>query len=165
MSDKKVVKVAVKDLVDELQKNPSTRFSKQDFQTLVFGVLSDKDFNAKRYLLRGTELIENDADINGGMVKFLDKLLKHAGMVDPGERSKIIDSFEFSPKDVDWVTDAVDEAMSIYTECGKNMRMFRDKMLQLTIQKMTRSGKYDGKFTYKKKVIDRALEMKKRGSK
>lgn len=165
MSDKKVVKVAVKDLVDELQKNPSTRFSKQDFQTLVFGVLSDKDFKAKRYLLRGTELIENDADINGGMVKFLDKLLKHAGMVDPGERSKIIDSFEFSPKDVDWVTDAVDEAMSIYTECGKNMRMFRDKMLQLTIQKMTRSGKYDGKFTYKKKVIDRALEMKKRGSK
>ncbi|MDE6040943.1 MAG: hypothetical protein K2F99_05145, partial [Muribaculaceae bacterium] len=70
--------------------------------------------------------------------------------------------FEYGPRDVEWVTDAIDEATWIYTECGKNMRMFRAKMLQLTIQKMARSGKYDGKITYKKKVVDRMLDMEKR---
>ena len=129
---------------------------------LVYAVLSDKDFKSKRYMLRGTELIESDVDISAGMVKFLDKLLKHAGVAESSERAKIIDSFEYGTKDIDWVIDAVDEAMCIYTECGKNMRMFRDKMLQLTVQKMVRTGKYDGKVTYRKKVIDRALELKKR---
>lgn len=162
MSEKKTVKVTVNDLVEELKKNPSSRFSKQDFQMLVFGVLSDKDFKFKRYMLRGSELIESDVDINAGMIKFLDKLLKHAGVVDPVERSNIIEGFEYSPKEIDWIIDAVDEAMYIYTECGKNMRMFRDKMLQLTIQKMVRSGKYDGQITYKKKIIDRARELKRR---
>lgn len=163
MSDKKVVKAAVADLIEELKKNPSSRFSKQDFQMLVFGVLSDKEFKSKRYMLRGTDLIESETDIGGAMFKFLDKLLKHAGVVESSERTKIIDGFEYSPKDVEWVTDAVDEAMFIYTECGKNMRMFRDKMLQLTIQKMVRTGKYDGKVTYRKKVIDRAMELRRRG--
>lgn len=162
MSDKKAVKSAVNDLVEELKKNPSSRFSKQDFQMLVFGVLSDKEFKSKRYMLRGTELIESEVDIGGAMGKFLDKLLKHAGVVESSERTKIIEGFEYTPKDIDWVIDAVDEAMFIYTECGKNMRMFRDKMLQLTIQKMVRTGKYDGKVTYRKKVIDRAMELKKR---
>ncbi|MCM1230288.1 MAG: hypothetical protein NC489_09145 [Ruminococcus flavefaciens] len=162
MSDKKMVKVAVAEFTEELKKNPSSRFSKQDFQMLVFGVLSDKDFKSKRYMLRGSELIESEVDINSGMMKFLDKLLKHAGVVEASERAKIIDGFEYNPKDIDWIIDAVDEAMYIYTECGKNMRMFRDKMLQLTIQKMVRTGKYDGRITYKKKIIDRALEMKKR---
>lgn len=162
MSDKKNVKVAVEALTEDLKKNPSSRFSKQDFQLLVFGILSDKNFKSKRYLLRGTELIESEVDINAGMNKFLDKLLKHAGVVEPSERAKIIDGFEYNPKDVEWITDAVDEAMHIYTECGKNMRMFRDKMLQLTVQKMVRTGKYDGKVTYKKKVVDRALEIRKR---
>ena len=61
--------------------------------------------------------------------------------------------------------DAVDEAMYQYSECGKNMRMFRDKMLQLSVKKMTRSGKSAGKITYKKSVVDRALALQKRTAK
>lgn len=165
MSEKKNNAANVAAIVEDLKKNPSSRFSKSDFQALVYGVLADKDFKAKKYLLRNDQLVEEDADFNAGLNKFLDKLLKHAGMADSGERSQIIDSFEFGARDVEWITDAVDEAMFIYTECGKNMRMFRDKMLNLSVKKMIRSGKYDGKVTYKKSVVDRALALEKRKAK
>lgn len=165
MSEKKNVSYAVSSIVEELKKNPSARFSKSDFQILVYGILSDKDFKAKKYLLRNDALVEDEIDIGAGMTKFLDKLLKHAGVSESSERTKIIDGFEYGPRDIEWVTDAVDEAMYQYTECGKNMRMFRDKMRQLTIKKMVRSGKYDGKITYKKTVVDRALAIEKKAKK
>ena len=138
MQEKKVT-VKMDEFVEELKKNPSSRFSKADFQMLVYGVLSDKDFKAKKYLLRNDQILEEEYSIGDAMMKFLDKLLQHAGVNKPG-----------------------DAPMPVYTECGKNMRMFRSKMLQLTIQKMVRSGRYDGKITYKKKVVDRALELQKR---
>ena len=162
MSEKKAVATSVDAFVKDLKDNPSSRFSKADFQMLVYAILSDKNFNAKKYLSRGEELFEQDYCISNGMAKFMDKLLKHAGFDNSNERSNIIESFEFGARDVEWVSDAVDEAMHQYSECGKNMRMFRDKMLQLTIKKIQRSGKYEGKTTYKKMVLDRALAMKKR---
>lgn len=162
MTDKKMVTKTVDQMIKQLSDDPSTRFSKSDFQTLVYAILADKDFKAKKYLLRNGDLTEVDVDINAGMEKFLDKILKHAGMTDPSERSQIIDTFEYGVRDIEWVSDAVDEAMTIYTDCGKNMRMFRDKMLQLTITKMVRSGKYAGKVTYKKTVVDRAAAISKR---
>lgn len=165
MSDKKTIKVTVNNIVEDLKKNPSKRFSKSDFQTLVYGILSDEDFKAKKFLLKNTDIQEEEYSINDGMNKFLDKLLKHAGMTDVNERGKIIESFEYNSKDIEFITDAVDEAMYQYSECGKNMRMFRDKMLQLTIKKMIRSGKYNGKITYKKMVMDRAAMLAKKNSK
>lgn len=165
MSERKNVAVSVGAFVEDLRKNPSNRFSKTDFQMLIYAVLADKSFNAKKFLSRGDKLLEEDYSISNGMVKFMDKLLKHAGVTNPVERTNIIDSFEFGARDVEWVADAVDEAMYQYSECGKNMRMFRDKMLQLTIKKIVRSGKYDGMTTYKKVVVDRAAAIKKRASK
>ena len=41
MSEKKNVSYAVSSIVEELKKNPSARFSKSDFQILVYGILSD----------------------------------------------------------------------------------------------------------------------------
>ena len=59
----------------------------------------------------------------------------------------------------------VDESFALFppfhTDCGKNMRMFRDKMLQLTIRKIKRTGAHEGKWTYKKTVMDRMSKMKK----
>jgi len=165
MSEKKNVMASVDAIIEDLKKNPSSRFSKSDFQGLVYAVLADKDFKAKKWLLKNDQLVEDSTDIEGGLRKFLDKLLKHAGMSKDSERAAIIDSFEFGARDVEWVSDAVDEAMYIYTECGKNMRIFRDKMLNLSIRKMVRSGKYDGKVTYKKSVLDRALALEKRKAK
>lgn len=162
MSEKNV-NVAVASIVEDLKKNPSSRFSKADFQLLVYGVLADDDFKAKKYLLRNDQLVEEDVSINAGMYKFMDKLLKHAGMIDAGERAKTIETFEYTSRDIEWIVDAVDEAMYIYSECGKNMRVFRDKMLQLAVRKMVRSGKYDGKITYKKMVTDRAAMLAKKG--
>lgn len=155
MSNKTNANVSVASLIEELKSNPSSRFSKSDFQTLVFGVLSDKGFKAKKYLLKNGEMVEEEVEFGSAMKKFLDKLLKHAGMPDATERAAVIESFEYTPKDVEWITDCVDEAMYLYTECDKNMRMFRDKMLQLTIRKMKRSGTHEGKITYKKSVVDR----------
>ena len=164
MSERKVVGASVNAFVEELKKNPSNRFSKADFQMLVYAILSDREFNAKKYLSRGDQLLEDEYSISGSMLKFMDKLLKHAGFDSSAERSNIIDSFEFGARDIEWVIDAVDEAMYQYSECGKNMRMFRDKMLQLTVKKIQRSGKYEGKATYKKVVVDRALAIQKRAT-
>lgn len=163
MADKKTsANVCVQELIEELKKNNSSRFSKNDFQMLVFGVLADENFRAKKYLLKNDGIVEEDVEFNSAMRKFLDKLLKHAGISDVSERANVIDSFEYNSKDVEWVTDVVDEAMYIYSECDKNMRMFRDKMLQLTIRKMKRSGKFDGKVTYKKMVLDREAALQKK---
>lgn len=161
-TSKKIVATTVAEIVEELKANPSKRFSKSDYQTLVFGVLSDKNFKAKKYLLRNDGIVEEETNYNQAMNKFLDKLLKHAGMSSPAEREAVLDSFEFSSKDMEWIIDAVDEAMWIYSECDKNVRIFRDKMLQLTVKKMVRSGKYNGKVTYKKMVLDRAAALEKK---
>lgn len=164
MADKKNVDITVTALVEELKSNGSARFSKSDFQTLVYGILSDPDFKAKKYLLRSSQLVEEEYSYGQAMRKFMDKLLKHAGIANAAERTQVLDTFEYSAKDIEWVTDAVDEAMHIYTECGKNMRVFRDKMLQLTVKKVERSGKYaeKNKFTYKKSVMNRLAMMDKK---
>ena len=161
-SDKKMVETRVENIVEEIKNNPSKRFSKADFQVLVYGVLADSDFKGKKYLLRNQQLLEEEVSYNQGLKKFLDKLLKHAGMTDSTERAQVIETFEYSPKDLEWVSDAVDEAMFIYSECDKNMRIFRDKMLQLTVKKIVRSGKYGGKISYKKQVVDRSAMLDKK---
>ena len=158
------VEANVAKMVEELKKNPSARFSKSDFQGLVYAILADKDFDTKKYVIKNDEMIEMQTSMNAAMVKFMDKLLKHAQMNDPAERARLIESFEFGPRDIEWITDAVDEAMYQYSECGKNMRVFRDKMLQLSLKKITRSGKSAGKITYKKSVVDRAVALQKRNA-
>ena len=159
------VEANVAKMVEELKKNPSARFSKSDFQGLVYAILADKDFDTKKYVIKNDEMVEIHSSMNAAMAKFMDKLLKHAQMSDSTERARVIESFEFGPRDIEWIADAVDEAMYQYSECGKNMRMFRDKMLQLSVKKMVRSGKSAGKITYKKSVVDRALALQKRTAK
>lgn len=156
---------SVEEMIKDLKENPSVRFSKTDFQALVYAVLADKNFKAKKYVLKNDELIAEDDDLNGAMGKFMDKLLKHAGMSDASERAKVIDTFEFGVRDVEWVSDAVDEAMYQYVECGKNMRMFRNKMMLLSIRKMERSGKYAGTMTFRKTIVDRQLALTKKKAK
>ena len=161
-SEKKLVGASVDALIDELKKNPSTRFSKSDYQMLVYAVLSDKDFKAKKYVIRNDKMFEETMDHRAAMLRFLDKLLKHAGFSNVDQRQNLLDTFEYNSRDLEWVSDAVDEAMAIYTDCGKSMRVFREKMLQLSVRKIVRSGKYAGKVTYKKSVVDRALTLEKR---
>ena len=158
-NDKKMAAVTVASIVEDLKSNPSKRFSKSDYQTLVYAICADKDFKVKKYVLRGDKTSEEEYDVNAAMSKLFDKLLKHAGMSNAVERQAVVDSFSFNAKDVEWVAEAVDEAMFIYSECDKNLRIFRDRMLQLTIRKIVRSGKYAGKTTYKKMVLDRTADI------
>lgn len=154
------VEANVAKMVEDLKANPSARFSKSDFQALVYGVLADKDFNAKKYLFKNGDLQIEEYCINDAMKKFMDKLLKHAGMDDSKERSNVIDSFVYGPRDVEWVSDAVDEAMAIYVENGKSMRIFRDRMLTLSFKQITRTGKYAGQTSYKKSVLSKVPKKK-----
>ena len=156
-----IVTVAVSDMIEKMKSNPGSRFSKAEYQMLVYSVLADKSFKAKRYIDGETE---EDIDIQGGMFKFLDKLLKHAGMSDSGERQKVLETFEFNARDLEWVSDAVDEAMSLYIECGKSYRMFREKMISLAIKKIKRTGKYDGKVGFKKSIIDKSMRAAKKAA-
>ena len=153
----------VNELVERLKADDKTkRFSRADYRDLVFAVLSDDTFKAKKYLFRKDEMFEEEVSYNAQMRKFLDKLLKHAGVSDANERLNILDTFEYSPKDTEWIADAVDEAMSIYVDCGKSMKLFREKMQILSFTKMARSGKYEGRVTFKKSVMDRAAMMAKK---
>ena len=161
MAERKV-SVTVDEMVQKLKMDPSSRFSKNDFQMLIYAILSDEDFKVKKYLIHNNAFQEDISSVPDALKKFLDKVLKHAGMTDGAERSKVIETFDFSPKDVEWVADAVDEAMHIYTECGKNLRLFRNKMLELSIKKMVRSGRWEGMVSYKKSVVDRASNLAKR---
>lgn len=163
--EKKVVKRAVADIVADIKANESTRFSKGDFQTLVYGVLSDKDFNAEKWVQNGDELVSETYVINNDLRKFLGKVLKHAGISDAVQRDHVIDTLEYSPRDIGFVIDAVEEAMYQYTEAGKNLTIFREKMLRMSIKKITRTGKYDGQITYKKAVVDRKAALARRKSK
>ena len=52
--------------------------------------------------------------------------------------------------------------MSIYVDCGKSMKLFREKIQILSITQMARSGKYEGRVTFKKSVMDRAAMMAKK---
>lgn len=157
----KTIEANVEKIVEEIRNGESARFSKTDFQILVYGILADKNFKAKKYLLKKDGIQEEETSYCEAIRKFLDKLLKHAGIAESAEREAILDSFDYSYKDMEWIIDCVDEAMAIYTDCGKNMRMFRDKMLQLTIRKIKRTGAHEGKWTYKKTVMDRMAKMKK----
>ena len=157
--------IRVNELVAKLTEEGSSkikRFSKNDFRDLVFAVLSDKEFKAKKYLLKNDGFEVEEISYNEAMRKFMDKLLKHAGISESSERAQVLDTFEYSSKDTEWICDAVDEAIHLYVDCGKNMRMFRDKMQVLTISKMVRSGNYAGKVTFKKSVLDRAAALAKR---
>ena len=158
----------VNDLVKKLTKEGADgvkRFSKSDYRDLVFAVLADEDFKAKKYLLRKDEIVEEEVSYNAAMRKFLDKLLRHAGLSDPSERQNVLDTFEYSPKDIEWVCDAVDEAMTLYVDSGKSMKVFRAKMHILGYSKMIRSGKHAGKYGYKKTVVDRAADLAKKKKK
>ena len=152
--------ITVESMIESLKSGPSTRFSKTDFQCLVYAILSDPDFKAKRYLTRSdTPDKESSYDFNRAIYKFMHRLLKHAGMMDSRERAAVIETFEYGPRDVEWIVDAVDEATYIYTECGKNMHLFRNKMMNLSIRKMTRK---DGKESYKKAVMNRSMKERKK---
>lgn len=163
--EKKVVKTAVADIIQDIKDNDSRRFSKGDFQALVYAILADKNFNAEKWIQRGDELVSETFSINADLRKFLNKLLKHAGISDPVQRDHVIDAFEYSPKDIGFVTDAVEEAMYQYAESGKNLTIFREKMLRMSIKKIVRTGKYDGQITYKKSVVDRKATLAKRKAK
>ena len=145
------------------------RISKTDYYKGIASAVNKRSTCLRRrygcVIVKNDEIIEQHTSLNDAMKKFMDKLLKHAQMSDSTERARVIESFEFGPRDIEWIADAVDEAMYQYSECGKNMRMFRDKMLQLSVKKMVRSGKSAGKITYKKSVVDRAVALKKRKDK
>lgn len=166
MSDTKKAKATkkVSEMVEVLKNDESSRFSKNDFQALVYAVLADEEFKSKKYLVHGNVIQVKEVSDHSDMMVFLDKLLKHAGMTDSAERANVLDTFEYGPNDIGWVVDAVDEAMFIYSDCDKNMRIFRDKMLQLTVKKMIRTGKYAGKTTFKKSVLDRAAMIAKKAA-
>ena len=149
-------------VIEDLRKNESTRFSNGDFQSLVYAVLQDKTFNVEKFVVKGDEIVKSTHSVNADMRKFLDKLLKHAGMSKPEERESVIDSFVYGVNDIAWVADAVDEAMWIYTESGKNMRIFRDKMRHLSFKKKARTGKHEGKIGYTKSVADKALMLERK---
>lgn len=154
-------RIDVAEMLKQLSEEPGTAFSRGKYQALVYAILSDPDFKSKKVFLRKGELVENDHSIHDRFIRFLDKFLKHAGVTERSERTQIIESFEMTPKDTEWFTDAVDEAIYQYMECGKNMRLFQDRMLRLTIKKIRRTGSHEGEVSYKKSVVDRRKRLQK----
>lgn len=143
-------------IAEDVAEKHTTRFSKAEFEALFYAVISDPDFNVKKYLLRNKKLVESYYSVNHSMKKFMKKLLNHAGIEDEKQVNMIIKSFDYNTSDIRFMTDAVDEAMFLYLESGKCMHIFRDKLNRLALKKVKKaSGKYAGKPTYRRTLICR----------
>lgn len=151
-----LVEEVMRDIAEDVAEKHSTRFSKTEFEALFYAVLSDPDFNVKKWLLRNKKLVESYYSVNKSMKKFLKKLLIHAGIDDEKQLNMIIETFEYKESDVRFMSEAVDEAMFLYLESGKCMHIFRDKLNRLALKKAKKaSGKYAGKLTYRRTIIAR----------
>lgn len=153
------VQVTVDELLKKITENGSKKFSKADYQLLTYAIISDKTFKTKKFFIKANELVEESGSVAESMDAFLNQFLKHVGIGSEEERQSIIDSFEFSPKMVDFMQDLIEEAMHQYLEAGKSLKIFKDKKLQLTLKKIVRTGKYEGQKTYKKSVVDKDLQV------
>lgn len=162
MNEKKLVKKCVKEVISDINNNDSKRFSKGDFQLLVYAVLSDPDFKMEKWIMSGGDLVKIEDSVNEKMKKFLHKILKHAGVTDTTQRDALIESFEFEPRDIDFVIDAVQEAMWQYSEADKPIWVFQDKMRRLALKRIKRTGKFEGQISYKKSVSDRQKAINER---
>lgn len=162
MAEVTKISTLVEKVMEDLKKNDSPRFSKGDFQTLVYAIMQDPNFKVEKFVIKGDEIVKSEYSVNSEMRKFLDKLLKHAGMTKPEERESVIDTFAYGVNDIAWVTDAVDEAMYIYLESGKNLRVFRDKLRQLTLKRVERGNEGEKTVNYKKSVVDKERALLKR---
>lgn len=144
----------VAEVVAKIKANKSTRFSKSEYSELIYALILDDTHTFEKFALKGTEISKDNASLTEGARKFFKKLLKHAGLKSDEEINAVLDSFEFSPKDVEWIAEVVDEAIRIYTDAGKSVTVMKDAMRKLSLKKVQRTGKYDGQITYKRSVKD-----------
>ena len=66
----KTIEANVEKIVEEIRNGESARFSKTDFQILVYGILADKNFKAKKYLLKKDGIQEEETSYYEAIRKF-----------------------------------------------------------------------------------------------
>lgn len=155
----------VKDMEDKLRNNPSTRFSQSDFEELIYALIKDNSHKIKNHQIKKLEIVSEDGtSVSDDARAFFKKLLKHSGINNEEEMDVLIDTFEYRPKDLAWISKCFNEAIRIYTDCGKSAKMMTNSMISLSIKKVVRTGKYDGEETYKRSVgsLKRSLERMKK---
>lgn len=153
----------VADVVAKIQSNKSARFSRGEYMELIYALIQDDTHTFKKFALKGDQITEDGETLSASARKFFSKLLKHAGLKTEEEINSVLDTFEYSPKDVEWISDIVDEAIRIYTDSGKSVVVMKDALRRLTLKKVERTGKFNGQITYRRTVKDlpRAAEKAK----
>lgn len=144
----------VADVVAKIKAGKSTRFSEAEYRELIYALICDNEHTFEQFALKGGEITKDEKNLSKEARKFFSKMLKHAGLKSEEEIEAVLDTFEFSPKDLEWVSDIVDEAVRIYTDCGKSVSMMKKSIRSLSLKKVERSGKYAGQVTYQRKVRD-----------
>lgn len=116
-------------MVEEPSKN--RKYNEKQFKNLIAAILTDKDYvTSDKFQDITKKFIKNPQKKLGS---FLSKLLRHAGIKSDDERQAIIDTFEASVKDFDFVFEAVDEAMEQYLRAEKTVRFMADKPMTLSL--------------------------------
>lgn len=153
----------VADVVAKINSNKSARFSRGEYTELIYALIQDDSHTFKKFALKGDQITEDGETLSRSARKFFSKLLKHAGLKTEEEINSVLDTFEYSPKDVEWISDIVDEAIRIYTDSGKSVVVMKDALRRLTLKKVERTGKFNGQITYRRTVKDlpRAAEKAK----
>ena len=153
----------VADVLAKINSNKSARFSRSEYMELVYALIQDDTHTFKKFALKGDQITEDGESLSAAARKFFTKLLKHAGLKTEEEINSVLDTFEYSPKDVEWISDLVDEAVRIYTDSGKSVVLMKDALRRLTLKKVERTGKFNGQITYRRTVKDlpRAAEKAK----
>lgn len=155
-------KPLVKDLVNEFKESKSKRFKTKEFELLFYAVLTDKSHMVKKlaYDYKNCTKDASEENLSILMDNFLDIAYKHAG-IGADERKALIETFEYKPKDVNFLIRALEEAESLQVESGKALRKWAEKEIGLMVQKYERKGKYEGQIGYKRKIEDREDKLAK----
>lgn len=144
----------VTDVIAKLKANNSSRFSKSEYTELIYALINDNEHVFEKFALKGGEITKDGESLCKSARKFFTKMLKHAGVKTEDEINAILDTFEYSPKDLEWISEIVDEATRIYTESGKSVMLMKDSIRKVTLRKVERTGKYAGEITYRRGVKD-----------
>lgn len=160
------VQVLVKDLVNEFSASDNKRFKAKELQMLFYAVLTDETHVAKKVVHDMKKLEKRVEEVNYAkqIKKFIETLFVSQGMK-PEEAAKAADEYKIKSKDIAVFGEAWEEAQVQYFETGKAVKIWANNSLELLIKKYQRTGKYEGKTGYQRKVIDKDEKLAARKAK
>lgn len=151
----------VKELVEQLRKDESKRFKRNELSALFLAILSDDTHEGAdlRYDIKNKAKSSSPVNYKKKFDEFIDGIYKAAGVKEE-ERKVLVANYKPKAKDIDFFIDMVEEAEMQYILSGKTLKKWAKHEVNLVLKKYTRKGKYEGEETISRKLVDREKLIK-----